>query len=508
MRYIFWMASSLLLLTACNGGGSAATPTLSISPGDSAASPGDTPLAFNATLSGASTAISWSLNPATGSGTLSAPSGPSVQYAPPDQITAASAVTLTATAGSLSKSVQISLNPLTQFYADPAAGLDTNPGTQAKPLKTIKEALTRMGAGATKTTVLLAGTYSEASGETWDYTLPDGITLKGNSAGVILQSTTKKAGFTFGKGATLSDLSLTGFSTALTATNGTQTLTRLAFSSNQYDLKLSSTASAGLQDCTSSGSGSSIQAAGLSQISVQGGNFNATSNTLILQQSATASFSNTEIGGGTLDTGGSSTLSLNTVKAHDISGYSIYVRDSSTQLFIQGGSFYNNGKGNANTILSSGKVTINNASFSSNYSAIGASAGSLTITNSSVVNSTSYGITIAKGVAFKMRKSTVAGNGSGGGSVGIYIADATAGIDLGTASDPGGNTIKDNGGASYPNLSVSGAAATIQAVGNTWNASTQGADASGHYGSSLISASGSYLNGKNYYLAQGLYMQF
>lgn len=201
-------------------------------------------------------------------------------------------------------------DPLTQFYAEPAGGLDSNPGTQAKPLKTLKEALSRMGTGAVKTTVLLAGTYSEASGESWGYAVPEGVTLKGNSAGVILQSSTKKSGFTL------------------------------------------------------------------------------------------------------------------------------------------------------------------------------------------------------KGVAFKMRGSTVSGNSNASNADGIYISNATKGIDMGTASDPGGNTLKDNGGSTDPNLSVSGSPATVQLVGNTWNANAQGADAAGHYPSKLVSTTNAYESGKNYYFPKGVSLQF
>ncbi len=483
-----------------------AGPTLTVSPATAAAAPGDATTTLTATLTGASGTVNWSLSPASGSGTLSATTGASVQYTPPNQVAAASTVTLSATSGSLSSTVQIILNPLTQFYADPDAVLDSNPGTQAKPLKTLKEALARMGAGATKTTVLLAGTYNEASGETWGYTIPDGLTLKGNSAGVILQSTTKKAGFTFTKGASFSDLTLTGFSTALGATSGSQTLTRLAFSKNGYDLSLSGTAAASLQDCTSSGANYSIQASGLSQVSVQNGSFSGAQRTLVLQQSATASFSGTDISGGLLDTGGSSYLSLNNVKFHDVSGYGIYVRDSSTQLRIQGGSFYNF-TSNASVISTSGTVNISGASFNSNsYIAIGTSGGSVTLTNSSITNNGGYGIAIGKGVAFKMRGSTVAGN-----AYGISVSDASGGVDLGTASDPGGNTIQDNRNYSNSfgyNLGIS--SGTVQAVGNTWNPSLQGSDSAGRYTSQLLTCPGSYptLTLYNSYCSSGSQIQY
>ncbi len=488
-----------------------ATPTLSVSPTTQTIAAGGSPVTFTATLTGASGAVNWSLTPASGAGTLSSATGVATNYTPPSQVPTATTAILTATSGSLSSTVQINVNPAppTQFFTDPANGLDTNVGTQTQPLKTIKEALARMDTGAIKTTVLLAGTYSEASGETWVYTIPNSVTLKGNSAGVILQSTTKKAGFTFKQGATLSDLALTGFGTALTANTGSQTLTRLAFSNNEYALQLSGNAASALQDSSSSGAYTSIQAAGLSTVNVTGGSFGGTSNALTLQQSATASLTNVDISSGGFDTGGSSTLSLNQVKVHDVDSYVIYVRDSATLLNIEASSFYDN-TGNASVILTNGIVNINNTSFSKNGTAIGASGGSITLTKSVVINNRSYGITTSKGVAFKMRGSTVAGNGSGSGSnaTGISIDDATAGIDLGTASDPGGNTIQDNGGSSYPNLAVSGSSAKVQAAGNTWNASTQGADAAGRYPPYLVSPSDAYASGRNYYVIKGVSIQF
>jgi len=190
-----------------------------------------------------------------------------------------------------------------------------------------------------------------------------------------------------------------------------------------------------------------------------------------------------------------------------VDSYVIYVRDSSTRLNVEGGSFYNN-TGNADVILSSGMVNVKNASFSGNNTAIGATGGSVTLMGSNVVNNRSYGITLEKGVAFKMRGSTVAGNANASNADGIYISDATAGIDLGTASDPGGNTLKDNGGSTYPNLSVSGSPITVQLVGNTWNANAQGADAAGHYPSKLVSTTNAYESGRNYYFPKGVSLQF
>lgn len=504
-RLWFWVLSSLssLLLTACfSGGGSGAT--LTVTPVTASASPGDAPILLSATLTGASGVVNWSLSPAEGSGTLSATSGPSVQYTPPNGVVTPSTVTLTATSGSLGAAAQIALTPLAQFYADPAAGLDSNPGTQAKPLKTVKEALTRM-AGATKTTLLIPGTYNEASGETWGYSVPDGITLKANSSGVVLQSLSKKDGFTFAKGATFSDLGLRGFATALAASTGSQTLNRMAFSGNQTDLSLNNTASATLLDCTSSGASTSLQANASSRLTVQNGSFRGSGGALSLQNSAQASFANTDISGAWLSASGSgSYLSLKDVKLHDMSTYGIIVGEYGL-LEVEGGSFTNI-QGNTSAIRSSGDVKVKNAQFSNNYSAIIADGGSLALSGIYISNSTWAGILLSpsstrRSITFRMRGSSITSSKTY--AIG-YESTPTGGlgsIDLGTASDPGGNTLRDN---VFRNLNATGNL-TLTAVGNTWNPNIQGADAQGRYAKARVDGPRS---GDNYYIGPGVSIQF
>jgi hypothetical protein len=70
------------------------------------------------------------------------------------------------------------------------------------------------------------------------------------------------------------------------------------------------------------------------------------------------------------------------------------------------------------------------------------------------------------------------------GNSGLTLAgDASSTFDLGTAADPGGNTITGNTtSASTTGIDVKvNAAVTVMAVGNTFAPSTQGADTLGHY---------------------------
>ena len=79
--------------------------------------------------------------------------------------------------------------------------------------------------------------------------------------------------------------------------------------------------------------------------------------------------------------------------------------------------------------------------------------------------------------SFKLRASTVSGNAGDG----VSLTNTVGGIvDLGTSLDPGGNTVAGNA-ATGIHLGTFGGAPVINAIGNTWRASVQGADAGGHY---------------------------
>ncbi len=108
----------LLLLAACGG----TAPSLSVSPASVTVTAGDGPTSFSAALSGASGAISWSLNPSLG--TLSSNSGPSVSYTPPATVASEQTVTLSASAAGLTASATITVEPrttdVTGVVIDPA----------------------------------------------------------------------------------------------------------------------------------------------------------------------------------------------------------------------------------------------------------------------------------------------------------------------------------------------------------------------------------------------------
>jgi hypothetical protein len=81
-----------------------------------------------------------------------------------------------------------------------------------------------------------------------------------------------------------------------------------------------------------------------------------------------------------------------------------------------------------------------------------------------------------------MRNTKVMGNGGDGVLVAVRPGNN---VDLGSAAEPGGNTLSGNGGGSNVNsnlqLQLTTGALVVSAVGNTWAPGVQGASAEGRY---------------------------
>ena len=114
--------------------------------------------------------------------------------------------------------------------------------------------------------------------------------------------------------------------------------------------------------------------------------------------------------------------------------------------------------------------------------------GSLAMTGATISNN---GLALANGgvrligafdYGLSMRGSTVSDNAGDAGSGGVVLQGTAASVfDLGSQASPGGNTLRNNGAASTGLRAAVAAGVTVLAVGNTWNADVQGADASGLY---------------------------
>jgi hypothetical protein len=84
-------------------------PTLEVTPPSRTVTAGDQPVTFNATLTGSADTITWTRTPAVGD--LSPLVGPLVYYTPPASVASQTVVTITATAGALTRSATVTVNP-------------------------------------------------------------------------------------------------------------------------------------------------------------------------------------------------------------------------------------------------------------------------------------------------------------------------------------------------------------------------------------------------------------
>jgi hypothetical protein len=85
---------------------------------------------------------------------------------------------------------------------------------------------------------------------------------------------------------------------------------------------------------------------------------------------------------------------------------------------------------------------------------------------------------------------------SWGNSIGVLANDAS-GTDLGTASDPGGNTIQDNTSGNL-RFAANLTGGFVSAVGDTWNKDVQGANGFGAYVNVKFDGSSAVAHGKNF----------
>jgi hypothetical protein len=334
-----------------------------------------------------------------------------------------------------------------EIYVKSDTGLDTNPGTLEKPLKTIKKALSGVKTG--QSIVMYAGTYDAASGETFNYDIPDQVTLKANSGSVILQGSTGRALMFLGAGS-LQYVTLKGFPDGLsskTGATGAIGLVGVRFEAppppsgflGGNGVTHLGNAEMLIKDCVFEGPyRSAISAAGnpdgssRPKLTVQGGNITGVS-----QESIRAYYAD---------------LSISDVIEKN-ARFGLYLSDGTTAV-VTGVKF---GPNSDDAIATRGK-----------------------------------------GNKLKVRSSQFLNN-----QTSIFADDDFLEIDLGQSDtvDAGRNVFKSNlyNGIWTDNSDLTGPR-TIYAAGNEWEANTQGSDANGRYKNTdpLVCTSSSPASGKNY----------
>lgn len=430
------------------------------------------------------------------------------------------------------------------YYVDSAIGLDGNAGTMDRPFKTIQKALSVASAG--QTVILFAGTYDAASGETWGYTLPAGVTLKANTSGVLLRGSGTGTAFTLEDGSRIDYVELERFGVALRASGASQTLTGAILTGNGTGLSADGTAAVTLTSAMLTGNSVGLSAIDTAQLTLGSVTIEGGRGGIELYESArltmtggTISGMGPNCAGGVhgLYVGGAAEATLQNVTIRDVFGSAIELRQASSAT-VRNGSLFQDGSGgcgNGETIgvvesaslhlidtnVTNGHdpyalvlayspsvwIDLDGGQISGGNTAGVYAQGTLTVDWTSIGTSF-YGIWVAEGQA-NVSNADIVGNG-----VGIYVSQGplltlrmtevrnstTTGIqvfgavDLGTGASPGGNVITSN----PTGVRASGAALyTVSAVGNTWNPSAQGADVSGHYASALVTGPA---GGSNYTL--------
>ena len=365
------------------------------------------------------------------------------------------------------------------LFVDGANGSDSNPGTLAKPFKTIKHAFTVAKSG--DTIVLLPGLFGPASGDDFTTPIPDGVTLAAQGLGgdggidVTLQGGGSSLAFA-GSGA-ISNVALTGFTVAaIVATTGTQTLTNVSATGVPV-VAISSTAHltyTGGAIATSTVAVVCKDTAVLvaSNLTMNG----VTANAFAISGSCNATLSNstiTNLSGSGVNTSGTPTVTIDTVNVDKGTA----ITASGGTITVKNGAFTNSGS----DAISPGAVTLDITGLTiTGCGRFGIETANATITATNMTISGCALGGIYSQSSLKLRSCTIKNNVA----TGVYGLGSIS-WDLGTGGTPGNNTFQGNGTTNVDISIISNQ--TVNAVGNTWNGSVQSADSSGHYGSGVLS---------------------
>jgi len=449
-------------------------------------------------------------------------------------VTTTKTFTLTATNAIGSPTAQTSVVVATSGdrFVDPVAGLDTNSCVQAAPCKTIGKAMT--GAPSGSAVYLADGSYPSSN----NATIPDGVALRATHPGAaILNFVTLTASGSASLNGLVFDL--VGFSCSnlnAASTTGTPTL---AITGVLFKCGGAMNIGGSVKAVMTPGLLANGQYTALAAIYTNLLNLSGTAELLI--QGGIIDFNNFgqgQYGPGMFNTTGSSKLTLDAVTVRNLKQQAFVIAGSTTVVLRNGtvidhvGDAGDCAAGGAIVVSGGGTLSMDHATVSNGSEAICIGSGttqlptiqltqstisgmagsaiataqingpngnltadglalinngrgmyllsgaspalSLTLSNLTVTGNSAGGITLSNG-ALTLRNSTVSNNGAEGGLT-LYGSMAA---DLGTAASPGGNTFTGNTGPQLNSIVTAGQ--TVNAVGNTWKPSVQGADANGHY---------------------------
>lgn len=514
------------------------TPTITIVEGNKTVNPSDDPITFTASLQNSTEAITWLLNG--GNGSISTTSGESTIYTPPSSSNGGTD-TLTATAGSATNSVTITINApsnsidsvtiesfdgskqvrqgaqnikievmgtklggtsiaklgdisatsvnaadsIVQLEFDipydapvgqqtltlfPTAGevnksnaveitaitvdatngddsTDAKQGTTDNPYKTLKYAIDNYTQSGS-TVKLLDGTHSVSS----TITLPEDLTIEGSSkTGTILQGNGND-GFYFNGDASISNLEMTSFASAMTQidNNDVVNLSNISVRNNSTGLWASGSAEVIANDSSfNNNSSDGIELYGGVTFSMTGGeasNNNSDGIYVNTSETASVSLSNNIM----INSNGNAGLNITSSGEIKVTLDNLTVTNNSDGLYFS---------------ASFGDLELKNSSFDGN-SDDGVDINSIrdaTVDNVSIDNSGDHGFEFSatNGNLNSLRNTTI----SNSASYGMYVSNGPTTFDLGTTANPGNNTFKNNGNYQLYDTRNSNDDVVIQAVG-------------------------------------------
>jgi Protein of unknown function (DUF1565) len=467
-------------------------------------------------------------------------------------VTATTAFTLTATnaTGSTTSQASVTVATSSDRFVDEITGLDANICSSALPCKTIAKAMTGIPGGAT---VYLADgifSYNVQS----DVTIPDHVTLRAihPGAAIIQGRNVNAAGSATVNGVVLGmkpNPYTACASLSASASTGTPTLTLVGVQLSECGgISIGGIVKAVMSPGTLVGSsytanylnGTPIHLSGTAELLIQGG---------VIDGNNTGQPS---YGGGLLIAQGSSKLTLDAVTVKNFKAQALVLAGSSN-IVLQNNTLLDHVGGTGDCVASAAIVIAGAGSFSMDHSVlsntpgvgicvgslpinpklnfvqstisnattaissapgfvgtpatitadglnllnnvngivwIGTASSSFDLKNLTVTGSTQSGVVLWGASSFKLRGSHLFNNAI----YGLEMYEMVT-ADLGTTASLGGNTFTGNASSNIASRVSSGI--TVSAVGNTWLASEQSADANGHYAASTVSGP---VGGKNFIL--------
>jgi hypothetical protein len=456
-------------------------------------------------------------------------------------VSAATTFTLTATSatgGVAMASAQVTTAPA--LYIDVTNGHDAAPGdgTAAHPYQTVSKAGSVATSG--QTIYALAGSYPL---QTAAVNIADGVGVEAVSAGTVTFSGASGTsyGLTFVGGGFVHGITMDNAFINVSA--GKVTLDGVQYtniadtgSSNTSGINVSATGHVvvtpgGLASYIGAAVSSFADVSGTGQLEIHGGALNgagknafdgsaligvtataqllldavtidsAKTSAVVMTGNPTVTLENGTLIRASAGTGGSAwSLNVNSGTATIVIDNSTITASPSTGLYVNGGSA-------PSLTLRNGAVLEKSAQTGISFQGGPGNSGTLTLDHARISNNGGSGIALGDSVyTVTMRSTQITNNTADGFGASIETGSV---VDLGTSSMAGGNTFTGNAAASTVEANVdltadlSTADLTVNAVGNTWDPTFNGANASGLFPAGTTFSAPPTVTGKNVRLTQG-----